>query len=104
MEMLLTGDVVPATRAAEMGLVNAVVTAQTLADHVRDVAAKIAVKSPATLATGKTAFYQQREMAVADAYDYAVGVMVENMLHSDAVEGINAFIDKRPPHWQANER
>ena len=104
MEMLLTGDVVPAARAAEMGLVNAVVTAQPLADHVKDVAHKIAAKSPATLATGKTAFYQQREMAVADAYDYAVGVMVENMLHSDAVEGINAFIDKRPPHWQSDER
>ncbi len=80
------------------------VSAQPLADHVKDVAEKIAAKSPATLATGKTAFYQQREMAVADAYDYAVGVMVENMLHSDAVEGINAFIDKRPPHWQSDER
>ena len=104
MEMLLTGDVVPAARAAEIGLVNADVTAQPLADHVRDVAQKIAAKSPATLATGKIAFYQQREMAVADAYDYAVGVMVENMLHCDAVEGINAFIDKRPPHWQSDER
>ena len=78
------------------GLFNAVVDAQPLADHVTDVAHKIASKSPATLATGKNAFYQQREMAVADAYDYAVGVMVENMLHCDAVEGINAFIDKAP--------
>ena len=53
-----------------------------------------------TLATGKRAFYAQREMGLAEAYDYASNVMVENMLARDAEEGITAFIEKRSPEWQ----
>jgi enoyl-CoA hydratase/carnithine racemase len=48
---------------------------------------------------GKEAFYRQAEMGLADAYDYASRVMVENMLAGDAREGIGAFIDKRKPEW-----
>ena len=99
MEMLLTGDMVSAERAAEIGLLNAVVDADDLSDHVINVAKKIASKSAVTLATGKAAFYNQRELSIADAYDYAARVMVENMLHRDAAEGINAFIEKRDPKW-----
>jgi enoyl-CoA hydratase/carnithine racemase len=99
MEMLLTGEMVPAARAAEIGLVNAVVHDAGLTDHVTAVAHKIASKSPVTLAIGKSAFYTQRELSIADAYEYASRVMVENMLHRDAVEGIDAFIEKREPKW-----
>ena len=99
MEMLLTGEMVPAARAAEIGLVNAVVDDADLTDHVPAVAHKIASKSPVTLAIGKSAFYTQRELSIADAYEYASRVMVENMLHRDAVEGIDAFIEKREPKW-----
>ena len=99
MEMLLTGEMVPAARAAEIGLVNAVVDDADLTDHVTAVAHKIASKSPVTLAIGKSAFYTQRELSIADAYEYASRVMVENMLHRDAVEGIDAFIEKREPKW-----
>ena len=53
-----------------------------------------------TLATGKRAYYAQREMTLGDAYDYASGVMVENMPAQDAHEGISAFIEKRKPEWQ----
>ena len=53
-----------------------------------------------TLATGKLAFYKQREMTLSKAYDYASNVMVENMLARDAEEGIGAFIEKRQPTWQ----
>jgi enoyl-CoA hydratase/carnithine racemase len=48
---------------------------------------------------GKEAFYRQREMTLDDAYAYAAGVMVENMLARDAEEGIGAFLDKRQPVW-----
>jgi enoyl-CoA hydratase/carnithine racemase len=100
MEMLLTGDMVPAPRAAEMGLVNRAVAPETLRDEVTRMAGKIASKSSMTLATGKRAFYAQREMPLAEAYAHASQVMVDNMLARDAEEGIGAFIGKRAPNWQ----
>ena len=102
MEMLLTGDMVSASRAAEMGLVNKVVAPEALNDEVTALAHKIASKSSLTLAIGKGAFYKQREMGLSDAYDYASEVMVRNMLAHDAEEGIAAFIEKRPAKWQDN--
>jgi len=100
MEMLLTGDMTPATRAAEIGLVNYAVPDGELTATTTEMARKIASKSAMTLATGKRAFYAQREMPLAEAYDYASQVMVENMLTHDAAEGIGAFIEKRAAQWQ----
>ncbi|SHL84245.1 Enoyl-CoA hydratase/carnithine racemase [Roseovarius marisflavi] len=100
MEMLLTGDMTPAGRAAEIGLVNRCVAPEALQAATLEMARKIASKSSMTLATGKRAFYAQREMTLSEAYDYASGVMVDNMLARDAEEGIGAFIEKRAPQWQ----
>ncbi len=100
MEMLLTGDMISASRAAEIGLVNQSVAPKGLRDATMDLARKIASKSSMTLATGKRAFYAQSEMSLPDAYEYASNVMVENMLAHDAHEGIGAFIEKRAPQWQ----
>ena len=100
MEMLLVGDMIPATRAAEMGLVNRAVPADDLRRATMEIALKIASKSSMTLATGKRAFYEQREMTLSEAYDHATRVMVENVLARDAEEGIGAFIEKRSPQWQ----
>jgi enoyl-CoA hydratase/carnithine racemase len=99
MEMLLTGEMVDATTAKEFGLVNRVVPHEYLTQVVNKYAQTIASKSPSTLKLGKEAFYRQAEMGLADAYDYASRVMVENMLAGDAKEGIGAFIDKRKPEW-----
>ncbi|MDT8326529.1 MAG: enoyl-CoA hydratase [Roseovarius sp.] len=100
MEMLLTGDMTPAKRAAEIGLINRCVAPEALLATTMQMARKIASKSSMTLATGKRAFYAQREMSLAQAYDYASDVMVQNMLAVDAEEGIGAFIEKRAPQWQ----
>ena len=100
MEMLLVGDMTSAVRAAEIGLVNRVAAPQALQEATMEMARKIASKSSMTLATGKRAYYAQREMTLHDAYDYASGVMVDNMLAQDAREGIAAFIEKRAPQWQ----
>jgi len=99
MEMLLTGDLIEAEQAAAIGLVNRVVAAEELTEHTMGIAQKIAAKSSMTLETGKKAFYRQREMPLADAYEYTSEIMVENMLKRDAEEGINAFIEKRTPQW-----
>jgi enoyl-CoA hydratase/carnithine racemase len=100
MEMLLTGDLIDAETAATFGLINRVVSGETLSEYTMGVAAKIGSKSSMTLATGKQAFYRQREMPLAQAYEYTSQIMVENMLKHDAEEGINAFIEKRAPQWQ----
>lgn len=99
MEMLLTGDLIEAERAVEIGLVNRVVSEEELTEYTTGIAQKIAAKSSMTLETGKKAFYRQREMPLAEAYEYASNVMVDNMLKRDAEEGINAFIEKRMPEW-----
>jgi enoyl-CoA hydratase/carnithine racemase len=90
---------IPAARAAEIGLINHAVAPAALREATMAMARKIASKSSMTLATGKRAYYAQREMGLAAAYDYASAVMVENMLAQDAAEGIGAFIDKRAPVW-----
>jgi enoyl-CoA hydratase/carnithine racemase len=99
MEMLLLGDMVPAGKAQELGLVNRVVPDGLVLEAALEIADKIAAKSPLTLAIGKKAFYRQLEMPLAEAYDYTAKVMVENMLARDAEEGIGAFLDKRKPEW-----
>ncbi|MGY4308380.1 enoyl-CoA hydratase/carnithine racemase [Bradyrhizobium sp. USDA 4369] len=100
MEMLLTGEPVPAERAREMGLVNRVVAAGTERDAAIALAQQVARKSAYTVKLGKEAFYRQAEMSLADAYQYAAEVMTENMLARDAEEGIGAFIEKRTPTWR----
>ncbi len=64
--------------------------------------ARSPAKSPAIVAIGKEAFYAQLELPVSDAYAYASEVMVRNMMHRDAEEGIGAFIEKRPPDWKGD--
>jgi enoyl-CoA hydratase/carnithine racemase len=99
MEMLLTGDLVDATRARELGLVNRVVAEAELDAAVLALARQIAAKSPLTVKIGKAAFYRQAEMDLSAAYAYAAEVMTRNMLARDAAEGIDAFLQKRPPVW-----
>ena len=100
MEMLLTGDMVEASRAAEIGLVNRVVPAGEERAAAIALAKQIASKSSYTLKIGKQAFYQQAELGLAAAYALASEVMTENMMARDAEEGICAFIDKRKPTWE----
>lgn len=99
MEMLLTGEPVTAERARELGLVNRVAAPADLTREAMALARKIAGKPRATVKTGKAAFYRQREMDLAQAYEYAARVMTENMLADDAEEGICAFLEKRNPRW-----
>ncbi|MSO76458.1 MAG: enoyl-CoA hydratase [Alphaproteobacteria bacterium] len=100
MEMLLTGDAIDAATAHRMGLVNRVVAPAALDAAVAELASQIAAKSPLVLAIGKEAFYRQAEMDLDAAYAYAGEVMALNMLKRDAEEGIDAFIQKRPPIWE----
>ena len=100
MEMLLTGEPISAADAARIGLINRAVPAGTEREEATALARKIAAKSRHVVKIGKEAFYRQREMDLATAYDYAVRVMAENMMARDADEGISAFVEKRAATWQ----
>jgi enoyl-CoA hydratase/carnithine racemase len=99
MELLLTGDLIDAARARELGLVNRVVPPDELDRAVAALAEQIAGKSAKTLEIGKAAFYRQAEMDLDAAYAYAGEVMTRNMMTRDAAEGIDAFLAKRAPTW-----
>ena len=100
LEMLLTGEAIDASAAREIGLVNRVVPEEYLRQVTDQYARNIASKSTYTLKVGKQAFTEQDEMGLADAYEYAIGVMAENMMAADAEEGIGAFLERREPEWR----
>ncbi len=102
MEMLLLGEMIGAREAADYGLVNRVMAEGHALDGALELGRTIARKSPATIRIGKEAFYAQVEKPVADAYAYASEVMVRNMMHRDAEEGIGAFVEKREPAWKGD--
>lgn len=99
MEMLLTGTMIDAPTAAEWGLVNRVVPADTLDAATHVLAEQVAAASSLTVALGKQAFYTQIDLDQPKAYAYAKEVMSMNALALDAQEGMHAFIEKRTPCW-----
>ena len=101
MEMLLLGESIDAARALEWGLVNRVVPAENVHAEALALAERIARSARRTVATGKTAFYEQIALPQHEAYAYTKEVMVRNARAADAVEGIGAFLEKRSPHWSA---
>ena len=100
LEMLLTGEMTGAADALRFGLVNRIAPRGEALAHAKELARKIAAKSSRAVAAGKRAYYAQIEMPLAEAYDHASQVMVENMLAFSAREGIEAFLEKRPPDWR----
>src|SRR3546814_3897465 len=86
MEMLLLGDLIPAARAVEIGLVNRVVEPAALDGAVTELATAIAAKSPLTLKIGKEAFYRQLDMDLEAAYAYTSEVMTRHMMARDRSE------------------
>ena len=102
MEMLLTGEMLDARRAADIGLVNRAVPESDLDQAVDDLVGKIGAKSRTAIRIGKRAYYRQREMALQEAYEYTGAIMARNMMEDDAAEGIDAFIEKRAPAWQTD--
>ena len=100
MEMLLTGDFIPAAEALAEGLANRVVSAEKLDAEAQKLADKVAEASPLVVGVGKQAFYRQIEMPTEHAYAYTKEVMSFNASFADAQEGICAFLEKRKPEWK----
>ncbi len=100
-EMLVTGAFITAAEARDQGLVNRVVAADALDAEVESLVASIVAKPRVAIAMGKQLFYRQLETGIAAAYEDAGRTMACNMMDGSALEGVQAFIDKRPPRWAA---
>jgi enoyl-CoA hydratase/carnithine racemase len=100
MEMLLTGDFIDAHTARERGLVNRVVAPDALDDEIAKLTISILAKPAVAIAMGKQMFYRQVEMGMAAAYQLAGQTMACNMMDESALEGVQAFIEKRTPSWK----
>ena len=98
-EMLATGDFISAERAQDLGLINRVAPADQLDAAVQALVDRILGKPRLALALGKQLFYRQIETGMAAAYDDAAQTMACNMMDASALEGVQAFIDKRKPNW-----
>ena len=100
MEMLLTGEFIDADKALALGLVNRVVDASQLDAEMKQLTDAILCKSPAAIAAGKKAFYEQLDATLEGAYQIGSKTMACNMMLEDAAEGIDAFVGKRKPVWK----
>lgn len=98
-ELLVTGEFMDAARARELGLVNRVVPAAELAASTMALAQLVASKLPGAVRLGKRAFREQQGLSLTDAYRSGGATMCENMMLPETDEGLNAFLEKRPPSW-----
>ncbi len=100
-EMLVTGEFISAGDAMAKGLVNRVAVPEALDAEVEALAAAIVAKPRVAIAMGKQLFYRQLERGVEAAYEDAGRTMACNMMDEAALEGVQAFVDKRKPAWAA---
>ena len=100
LEMVLTGEFISAQEAMSHGLINRVVSKESLETETWALSQAIAQYSLVTLGVGKQAFYQQIEMGEKQAYQYGKEVISANAVMADAVEGMRAFFEKRTPVWK----
>jgi enoyl-CoA hydratase/carnithine racemase len=98
--MMLTGRRVSADEAARWGLINRVVPAAGLDAAVDDLVEDLASKSPMVLRLGKASFRRAQDMAFDDALEYLQAMLTVELQSEDVVEGISAFVEKRPPIWK----
>jgi enoyl-CoA hydratase/carnithine racemase len=98
-EMLVTGDFISAQEAMVKGLVNRVAPPDALDAAVEELVIKILSKPSLALATGKELFYKQLETGMEGAYSIAASAMACNMMDDSALEGVQAFLEKRSPNW-----
>ncbi|MGV0676348.1 enoyl-CoA hydratase [Mycolicibacterium fortuitum] len=101
-EMLVTGEFISAEQARALGLVNRVAPAEGLDGEIEALVSSIVAKPRAAVAMGKALFYRQIDVDIESAYADAGTTMACNMMDPAALEGVQAFIDKRPPAWSAS--
>ena len=102
-EMLMTGDFISAQDAERHGLVNHVVDPAQLDSRVTKLCVDILRHPQVAISAGKRLFYSQLEKDLASAYEQAAEVMACNMMDQDTLDGVQAFLDKRPTPWREGD-
>ncbi|WP_129115645.1 enoyl-CoA hydratase/isomerase family protein [Halegenticoccus tardaugens] len=100
MRLVLSGELIDATEAAEIGLVEAAVPADALDDRVNDLAQKMADKSPVALRRAKEAVRAASRLDLEAGLDYERELFVGLFATEDKDEGIDAFLEDREPVWR----
>jgi enoyl-CoA hydratase len=100
MELLLCADLVPATRAYEMGLLNEVCAPADLLDRAYSYAHRITANGPLAIRKTKESVLRGLATNMSEAYKIESAISAEVFSSEDAKEGPKAFAEKRPPRWQ----
>ncbi len=100
LELLMTGDMIDAETAGQWGLVNRVAPAGKLREETMALAGKLAAKSPLALQMGKEAYYGMADLEYGKALAYTNELFAALCVTEDAKEGIDAFLNRRPPEWK----
>jgi enoyl-CoA hydratase/carnithine racemase len=100
LEMVLTGDIIPAAEAQRLGLVNKVVPPDQLEAATLELASKLAAKSPLALQAGKAGIYGMQGVPYNQALDMLSDRFAALCCAEDAEEGVKAFLEKRKPVWR----
>lgn len=100
LEMVLTGDMITASEAAAMGLVNKVVPREKLEEATLELAKKLAAKSPLALQVGKEGIYAMQDLPYEKALDVLSNLFASHCCTEDAEEGVQAFLQRREPEWK----
>ncbi len=100
-ELVLTGDVVTAAEAKQIGLVNKVVPAEKLEEATKELVAKLKESSPVVLRLTRMAFRESLDLNFKDGLDKVTDVYLNLLMRTeDSVEGLKAFLEKRKPQWK----
>jgi enoyl-CoA hydratase len=100
MRLILTGELVSAEEAADLGLVDVVCTDEEFDERVADLARSMAEQAPLALELGKEAIKASSRLGLDDGLDYEANLFVQLFASRDKDEGIDAFFEKRDPEWQ----
>ena len=98
--LLMTGDTMDAREAERIGLVNKVVPHERLEESWMELAAKLARKSPPSMQIGKDSYYAMEDMEWSQSQAFLRECLITLLSTEDAQEGLQAFLDKRPPQWK----